>query len=162
MEPADIHRLRAAEGWLELGCCAEAREECESISPERRAHPEVLRVRCAIHGAAREWELCLEVAALWVAGEPDNPNGWIQRSYALHELKRTHEAFRLLREAVLHFPQCQTIPYNLACYTCQLGDRPEAWKWLAQALALGGSDELKSQALEDLDLQPIWSEIRDL
>jgi hypothetical protein len=42
---SDQRQLEAAEGWLELGNWYEANEELERISPEKRAHPFVLRVR---------------------------------------------------------------------------------------------------------------------
>jgi hypothetical protein len=38
----DIHHLRAAQGWLELGNHLEANEELEKIAPALRAHPSVL------------------------------------------------------------------------------------------------------------------------
>jgi hypothetical protein len=34
--------------------------------------------------------------------------------------------------------------------------------WLKRALAVGGKDEIKRRALEDSDLEPLWSEIRRL
>jgi len=54
------------------------------------------------------------------------------------------------------FPNEPTIPYNLACYTCQLGRRAEAEGWLARAFALGNSKEIKLQAMDDPDLAPLW------
>ena len=35
LRPVDLHHLRAAEGWLELGNVAEAREELDNISTNR-------------------------------------------------------------------------------------------------------------------------------
>jgi len=162
LEPPDTHHLLAAEGWLGLGCWEEARAEWDKLRPVSRAHSDALRVRCEIHGAAKEWELCFRAAATLVDREPEAAVGWIQRSYALHELQRTPEAYRLLLEAVERFPKCHTVAYNLACYTCQLGMRDEAWRWFSKALALGGTQVIKSMALEDRDLQPFWSEIQDL
>lgn len=96
---------------------------------------------------------------------PDDANAWVHRSYALHELRRTREAFDLLRPAVGRFPKEIIIPYNLACYTCQLGDLAAARRWFEQALALDDHAEEKRHrlraALEDADLQPLWPELRD-
>jgi hypothetical protein len=53
------------------------------------------------------------------------------------------------------------IPYNLACYACQLGDLDDARRWLERAVALRSRADLRRLALNDHDLQPLWDEIRD-
>ncbi len=74
--------------------------------------------------------------------------------------------FGLLQPAAECFPKETTVPYNLACYTCQLGDLPGALQWFARALALGESPVEKvlrlRAALQDADLQPLWPEFRQL
>ena len=97
-----------------------------------------------------------------VALAPKEVFGWIHRSYALHELKRTQEARELLLPALKKFPKNETIPYNLACYECQLGDVAAARDWWRRAMKLRNAASLKAQALEDPDLKPLWAEIRDL
>lgn len=47
------------------------------------------------------------------------------------------------------------IPFNLACYYCQLGDLEGAKDSLKQAFAIDPSWRLA--ALEDDDLEPLWS-----
>jgi hypothetical protein len=59
---------------------------------------------------------------------------------------------------VQRFPTEHIIPYNLACYTCQLGKLVEARDWLAQALRLGNEKEIKLRALDDPDLAALWTE----
>ena len=44
----DHFHLLAAQGWIELGNHLEANEELEKISPELRAYPLVLEMRCEI------------------------------------------------------------------------------------------------------------------
>jgi hypothetical protein len=48
LESSDLHYLRAAQGWTELGNALEAARELERITPEQWAHPEVLKVRAKI------------------------------------------------------------------------------------------------------------------
>jgi hypothetical protein len=60
------------------------------------------------------------------------------------------------------FPKNETIPYNLACYECQLGDLEAARDWLRRAMKLKKPEALKEQALEDQDLKPMWPEIRGI
>jgi predicted Zn-dependent protease len=158
----DQHCLRAAEGWLELGCVREAEAELEGIAPSVRHHPAVLELRWQIHARAKQWEACVDVARAITQAAPKEPLGWIHLSYALHELKRTQEAWDNLLAIVDDFPKEPTMRYNLACYACQLGDLPEARRWLKKTLALGRKKETKQMALEDLDLKPLWPEIPDL
>jgi hypothetical protein len=57
------------------------------------------------------------------------------------------------------FPLNPIIPYNLACYACQLGRLKNAWGWLEEAFEVGDSKALKLMALDDPDLEPLWAEI---
>jgi len=159
LEPPDTHHLQAAQGWLELGNHIEAIEELENIAPQLRAHPEALKVRWEIYAAAKKWEAALDIAAAIVQLDPEDPRGWVHRSYALHELKRTAEARENLLRVVEKFPISATMRYNLACYECQLGRLERAKEWLEKAFALGDAKGMKLAALDDPDLQPLWKEI---
>ena len=44
---------------------------------------------------------------------------------------------------------------NMACYACVLGNKEEARGLLSKAIELGG-DAVKTQALNDPDLQGVW------
>lgn len=158
----DHHHSKAAEGWLELGNFVEAAAELEKIAPHLRAHHDVLQLRYELHAQADRWESALEIVSTLVLLFPINPNNWIHRSFALHELKRTLEARDLLLPAVKKFKHVGLIRYNLACYECQLGNLPAAKKLLAEAFALNPKKELKLDALEDPDLKPLWKYIAAL
>ena len=43
----------------------------------------------------------------------------------------------------------------MACYACVLGNKEEARGLLGKAIELGG-DAVKTQALEDPDLEGVW------
>jgi tetratricopeptide (TPR) repeat protein len=152
---SDRLHLRAAEGWLELGNCLEATEELEKITPELRAHPDVLRMRVEIFSAAKKWDFAAEVANALCRTVPDDSYGYIRRAFALHELKRTKEAFDTLLPVADKFPELWVIPYNLACYTCQLGRLDEARQWFDRALKAGDEKKIKLAALDDPDLAPL-------
>ncbi len=160
LEPPDSHHLQAALGWLELGNTHEAAAELARLSPAVREHPEVLEARWRWCAAARRWEEALTVARAQVAAAPHEPTGWVNQSYALHELRRTAEARELLLAKVAEFPKLSLIPYNLACYACQLGDLDEARRWLGRVLQLRSKEEVQRLALHDPDLKPLWNEIR--
>ena len=162
LQPPDTHHLSAAEGWLELGNHAEALSELNLVSPAEQGSVEVLGLRWSISAQLKLWDECVGIAANIIELAPRNVFGWIHRSYALHELKRTSEARDLLLPALKRFPKNETIPYNLACYECQLGDLDAARRWLRAAMKLRHRDKLKAQALEDPDLKPLWEEIRSM
>jgi tetratricopeptide (TPR) repeat protein len=162
LEPPDSLHLQAAEGWLGLGDHIEANEQLEKIAPNCRVHPDVLKVRWEIYALAKKWDFALEAASTIIFMVPEDALGWLHRSYALHELKRTEEARENLLRVVDKFPLCDTIRYNLACYECQLGRLEQARAWLDKAFALGNVKTLKSVALEDPDLAPLWKKIRSI
>lgn len=161
LEPPDSHYLSAAEGWMMLGNAAEARQELERLSPPARRHPDVLEVAWNIESAAREWEKAAALASELVERHPDRPSGWIHRSFSLHELKRTQEAWDCLLPAARRFPKESIIPYNLACYACQLGSTDQALQWLDKAMRLGGQETIKKMALADRDLEPLWPKLKE-
>jgi len=159
LEHPNSFHLAAAQGWLDLGDLASANDELDKIPLKLRAHPDVLLMRCEIYAKAEKWDFVLTFAERLVDIVPKEPQGWIQRSFALHELNRTQEAFDLLLAAAKTFPHDWYVPYNLACYCTQLRRLPEARQWLENAFKLGNSRKIKLMALKDPDLKPIWTNI---
>jgi predicted Zn-dependent protease len=151
--------LEAAEGWLGLGSWAEAQKELEAIIPPAQNHPQVLQIRWAICAARKDWPEALEIAATLIQSAPEDPSGWVHRSFCLHELKRTHEARDNLLRVIDQFKSDTTIHYNLACYECQLGQFEQARSWLQKAYALGGTRRISQMALADPDLEPLRDDI---
>ena len=153
--------LEAAEGWLELGNCKEANEELENIAPELKAHPFVLEVRYRIFAETKRWEEAVEIARTLSEMLPDNSWGFIHYAYSLHELKRTKEAYGVLIPVADKFSD-STIRYNLACYSCQLGNLQEAMQWLKLAIDLAGKKDIRQMALHDPDLEPLRTKIEEI
>ena len=165
LEPPDTHYLNAATGWLMLGDVGEARSEFNQIRLALRTHPEVLDFEWRLLSREQRWLAAADVGERLVQACPGDANAWVHRSYALHELRRTREAFEQLLPAAGRFPTEMIIPYNLACYTCQLGDLAAAQRWLARSLAFSENVPQKilrlESALEDTDLEPLWPELRE-
>ena len=155
MEPPDIHHLLAAQGWLELGNHVEADKELEKIAPQLRNHPDFLEIRCNIRHIQKNWDACVEIAHALIAADPDRMTGWVRHSFALHELKRTEEAYVHLATVADDFPGQWVVPYNLACYCSQLGKFDEAKEWFKKALLIGET-EVQNAGLDDPDLKPLW------
>lgn len=158
----DHHHLLAAEGWLGLGDAAEAERELANLSPGGRSHPSTLEVEWRLHSSRQAWQKALSAAQRLVEAAPERPSGWIHQSYSLHELRRTGEALQCLQTVVQRFPEESVIPYNLACYACQLGEMDSARRWLDEAVKVGGRTLIRQMALDDPDLEPLKAFIRSL
>lgn len=156
------HRLNAVLGWLELGNTAEARAELKQLPEHYLGRAEVLDIRWLLDARESDWEDALEVAERLVEMDPERPSSWLHRAYALRRVPHggLGKAAEVLRPAFDKFPQDATIPYNLACYACQLGNLDEARHWLSEALKRGTKRKLKTMALADTDLEELWDEIR--
>ena len=164
LTPPDSHHLTAAIGWMELGNPAEAMQELDRISEQYQRRPEVLELRWAALAERRDWASALQVAAELVDASPERPNGWLHRAYAARRAPggSLEAAWEVLRPAVEKFPQEELIPYNLACYACQMQRLDEAREWLRLALATAKKNRFRAMALEDEDLRPLWREIRNM
>ena len=161
--PPDSHHLRAAQGWLELGNPREALVELDRLGTVARAHPESLQTEWEIHAEQKHWERAAIIGQQAITLAPEIPAGWLNRSFALHELRRTREAWDQLLPAAKRFPKEPTIAYNLACYACQLGELDQSRDWLMRALQIGPDPKrIKSMALEDVDLALLRSEISEM
>lgn len=159
-----MHHLSAAVGWAELGNPAEAEAELARIAPEHRSHPDVLDVRWMVCSAKDDWKGALITAQQLVDVAPERASAWLNRAYALRRVPDggLQEAWDALLPAATLFPQEPIVPFNLACYACQM-DRPkEAIKWLRHAARIGGKARIREMALCDEDLRPLWDEIRKM
>ena len=161
LNPSDMHHLRAAEGWLDLGNLSESRSELELIPNPQYNHPEVLEIRWNLSAKEKNWKNCVKTAQLLVESAPEQLAGWIHRSFALHELNQTEEAFIQLKPAQNLFSDQWIIPYNLACYLSQLGRIKEAAQQFKSALSIN-SKAVKMAAATDPDLKPLKKSINQL
>jgi len=164
LPPPDSHRLSAATGWLELGCPEESLAELDAIQPENQTHPDVLELRWELLADEHEWNQAASTARTLIELAPDRARGWIYHAYAVRRAVggSVEKALDALLPAVDRFPAEAHIPYNLACYACQLGRPQEALAWLDRAFKVGNKAELKSEALEDEDLRALRKEIEQL
>jgi len=164
IEPPDSHYLLAAQGWAELGNYAEADAELKNIAAPLRMHPQVLAGRYEIYARSKRWELAAEVAEMLVEAFAHDAGTWVSLAYAVRRKAGggIPQARKILTKAQSLFPKETLIPYNLACYDCQLGDEPAALQWLKQAITLSTKKEIKQMALKDADLKPLWGQIGGL
>lgn len=162
LEFPDRHIALAAEGWFELGRLDDSLMELNQLSAGARRHPEVLELNWRIFAQQRNWTEALEVANRMTEMAPNRAEGWIHQSFTLHELHRTREAWAVLVPVAPRFPKESIIPYNLACYACQMGEMKEAQDWLKRAARLRPKNEIKGMALQDPDLAPLRDYVEQL
>ena len=155
----DRHGLLAAEGWLELGLAGECLGELGRLSAEVRRSGRAMNLEWQAHAARRDWPAALAVGRALAEGHPSDCSGWIQRSFALHELGRTSEAMDALAPALEMFPEHPLVRYNMACYACRLGDLDGARAWLRDVARLKGIAFVKGLAEGDPDLELLRAEI---
>jgi len=161
----DLHHLKAAVGWLELGNAAEALAEIENISEAMQSHVDVLEARWLVLARLLRWEAAAKVGRALIASAPDHAAGWLHHAYALRRAPNGGllAAFNALAPIAARFPKEATIPYNLACYTCQMQrEASETMKWLEQAMAAGDRKEILTMAMKDPDFEPLRAEIAKL
>ena len=72
--------------------------------------PGGVRVRYHLYEKGKQWEPAAETAQLLCQVLPETPFGWIHLAYALHELKRTREAYDVLIPVVDRFPEDYVMP----------------------------------------------------
>jgi Flp pilus assembly protein TadD len=161
IEPPDKFYFSAAIGWLELGNPGEAKAELSHIGAAGQTHPDVLEVRWLVCAEQKTWIEALATARALVEAAPNRATGWLHQAYALRRVPdgSVKRAWEVLLPAAGKFPKEPTIPYNLACYACQMGELDTARQWLVRALAIGGREGMKSMALADPDLEPLRQEI---
>lgn len=159
LPPPDSFFIEAAVGWVELGNPREALGELAQISPENGSDPRVLELKWQILARLEAWTESLPVARTFCESAPGSPQGWLHQAVSLYRLSRTEEAWNLLLPMAERFPRSWVIPYDLACYACQLEKVEEGREWLRKAFRLGNAKEIKPLALADPDLKLLWAEI---
>ncbi len=154
----DSHLANAAEGWLLLGVPGDAQTELNQLSSESRVHPRCLDLQWQVFAAGRQWDAAFSVAQQSVELWGQFVGGWIQRAYAARrcEAGGLAQAFECLAPADTLFPTEPIIPYNLACYSAQMGKLDDAWSWYEAAMQRGRPEDLLAMALRDEDLRPLW------
>ena len=150
-------RIQKSDGYMDLKMLDRAREELARVPApytESLAYRQT-RVRLALED--QDWATAAEIAGNMREAEPDHVSHWIQLAFATRRLKDIDAARGILLNAVRQFPDEPIIHFNLACYECQLGRHTEAMHYLEKAFKL--DPHYREIALEDQDLEPLWTKI---
>lgn len=149
---------------MELGDLAEAKAELARLPESLQDHPQVLEVRWGICAVEKDWTGALGVARKFLRVAPESLIGWVHQAFAVRRAPGggLQVAWDALFPAMEKFPEEPLVPYNLACYACQLQQLDVARIMFKRALSLGDKTQFKKMALNDPDLKPLWDELRQL
>ena len=156
MEEFQKHIL-AAQGYHELGLWREAWRELDGLSDAAQHRPDVLEMRILILINERKWREALSLSRQLAEAAPQEEGGWVHAAYCLHELGRTREAIQALQSAPASLREKAIFHYNLACYSCVLGQIDAAREALYRSFAL--DKRYRDFARSDHDLEPLHAEI---
>ncbi len=161
LKPPFTFYLSAAQGWVGLRNAREAREEILRIEGPQSENLQVLKVRWAICALEEDWPDALMIGRRILELYPESSFGWVHTAYALRRAPggSLPAAWDCLHPAMDKFPRLAMIPYNLACYACQMDRVPQARELLKRAMMVGDKAHLKEMALNDEDLELLWAEI---
>jgi tetratricopeptide (TPR) repeat protein len=148
--PAAQRALEAADGYLFLGLIDEALAEVSRIHEAEQDTPSVLlsRIRVLLH--LRRWTDAELLARRAARRHPEEEEFTVQRAFALRQLEKGEEAFKVLRAAPDWLRRTGILHYNLGCYEARLGDPKTARRCIDAAIELNAA--MKTKARTDPDL----------
>jgi tetratricopeptide (TPR) repeat protein len=153
---SETHRaLEAADGYLYLGMPTEALEEFAGVPRGERNDSSVMlaKIRVLLH--LKHWKRAEKLSARGGELHPDEDEFTVQRVFALHQLEKGEEAFRVLLAAPEWIRRTGILHYNLACYEARLGDINTARRCIDAAIELNSA--IKKNARTDPDLAALWN-----
>lgn len=149
--------VQRADGYMDLRMWEQA--ACELDRVDRKHHASFpfrhCRLRLAIE--IKDWKESARLAKALHGQAPEEPETWIELAYVARRAEGVDAARQILSRALTRFPKVAIIPFNLACYECQLGDMNQARRYLARAFKL--EPGYRRLAAEDRDLEPLWPEL---
>jgi hypothetical protein len=152
--PQEIRRVvDAVEGYLFLGMPDEALGEIEGLPARLQDNCTLLRNRVRVLLHLHRWQEAQRFAALGASIHPREDEFTVQRAFALHMLRRNHEAARVLHDAPEWLRRTGFLEYNLACYEVRFGDLDAARECIKAAC--GMNEAFLRSIATDPDLAPL-------
>jgi hypothetical protein len=158
LSPQDWRRLQAAQAAVERNEFSWAKFELDSISEIGRAHPKVLELAVSVYAGLQNHTKTIEIAEMLIGtGRAfDSVSVWLGLADALHQVRRTQEAYDTLKAFAARTGHVGLVHYRLAVYACLLGNPEAARAHFDRAMQTAEGTRLKQQALADDRLRDIW------
>ena len=114
-----------------------------------------------VYSKAKAWNGAAEIGGALARTLPGQAASWIYLAYSTRRKtgRGAQQARDILMETKPKFPKDSRIPFNPACYECELGHFQTAKERLKEAFDLAGKKDIRRQALDDPDLEPLWSQL---
>lgn len=135
-DPQNQMKIRAAQGYLEIGMVEDALRELESLPENEQMSNESLSVYVEIYRETREWARMENIAQLLCQTDKQNVKRWLDCAFARYHSESLESARATLLVATRRFPNEALVHFQLACCECQLGNIAEAKKHLNQSKKL--------------------------
>jgi len=132
----------------------EAARILDEIDPKDRRRKEVLHAQLELATAAERWHSAVATAASLVRSHPEDPAGWLVLARALTKTANAEYAEAVLTKACKWHPEITLLILDVAREATALGCFKEAKIWLKCAIRL--QESVRSSALRDLRLKPLW------
>jgi tetratricopeptide (TPR) repeat protein len=152
-----LRALERADGYIDLEMPDGAQKELDAIPDSHRAGGVYRKVFLRLLLLKQDWAAAAALAQQLCDEDPGEAGLWIHLAYARRRAIGLDDAYAILKSAFRRFPKEAVIPFNLACYECQLGRSDAALKHLQRAFALDPGFRL--MAAEDEDLKPLWDRL---
>lgn len=149
--------LEKADGYMDLKMWDQALAELNKVPPEDEDSIAYRHIRLRLAIETEDWTTSTKLVIELQQALPEEPAFWVQRAYVARRAESIQVARTILCDALSRFPQTPVIPFNLACYECQLGELQLAHEYLQAAFALDPS--YRDLALCDEDLEPLWGDL---
>ena len=156
-ELLEFRRLRAAEGYFELGMYEEADAELEQINVRSRNLTWLLALKLRSYAAEANWTLMGTVAEKLTDNDPADVQWPIWWAYAAAKDQSVQDAQNILCRALTQHPNDPRLHYAMGCCESRLHHFSTARRHLARAIQL--DSRFKLVALNDEELQPLWRAI---
>ena len=151
--------IQRADGFIDLRLLPRAKAELEKVPVAYRENRACCDVYLRLAMEEQNWAYAAEIAADLARRFSDELTYPVQLAYCIRRKESLSAARSVLLEASRRFKKAAIIPYNLACYECQLGNREEASKYLQRAIQL--DKDCRELAMNDDDLEPMWAMLDD-
>lgn len=161
-EPTEEMRqaFMSIEGWIELRNYDEAANELHNLPADWKSTTPFIKCWIRIYEAQKAWSNVEMLATTLNNQKPEDLFGISKLAEAYFQQGRYGDAISKLGEALSldgkgGYP---LVRYHLARYFCGAGQFNEAREHLKAAIAL--DKHLRSKALDDPDLQSLWTELQ--
>ena len=115
----------------------------------------MLALRLCIYQKLERWDLMQAVALKLTRYDASDAHWAINLAYAIPRTSSIGAAKTILEDFLKLNGLEPRVQYSLACYECQLGHLAKAKEYLSEVFTL--APELRMQALDDEDLEPLWA-----